>query len=371
LEFRITHRCGQSKARTGEVQTPHGVFETPVFMPVGTQGSVKAVSPDDLEAVGVEVILANTYHLYLRPGHEIIQKSGGLHGFMGWSRPILTDSGGFQVYSLSRLRTLSEAGVTFQSHLDGSRHFLGPEEAIDIQKALGSDIIMALDECAPYPADYDYVKRSVELTNRWARRCLERKGDDDQALFGIVQGGVYADLREISATNLVAMEFDGYALGGLSVGEDRDTRLQVIAHAGGFLPDHKPAYLMGMGAPEDLVSAVALGMDMFDCVMPTRNARNGTLFTRWGKMTIKNARYQDDQRPIEENCGCYTCSRFSRAYLRHLFMAKEILAYRLNTIHNLYYYIHLMKEIRKAVRENRMGDFAQTFLSDYGSGQAA
>jgi len=361
LEFRITHRASGCRARTGGIQTPHGNFETPLFMPVGTQGSVKAVSPEDLMDAGVKVILANTYHLYLRPGHTVIGRLGGLHRFMNWSGPILTDSGGFQVYSLTSLRTLTDLGVTFQSHIDGSRHFIGPEEAIDIQETLGADIIMAFDECAPYPSEYEYVQRSVKLTTAWARRCLERKKRDDQALFGIVQGGMYPDLRETSARELVAMGFDGYALGGLSVGEDRATREHVIREAVDFLPEEKPRYLMGVGTPEDILEAVMLGVDMFDCVMPTRNARNGTLFTTTGRMSIKNARYSEDDRPVDEKCQCYTCANFSRAYLRHLFMAREILSYRLNTIHNLAYYSRLMADIRAAIGEDSLTKFRATF----------
>ncbi|MBU0732607.1 MAG: tRNA guanosine(34) transglycosylase Tgt [Pseudomonadota bacterium] len=361
MEFRITHRSKDCRARTGEIELPSGDFETPVFMPVGTKGSVKAVSPEDLGEAGVRIILANTYHLYLRPGHRIIGRLGGLHRFMNWSGPILTDSGGFQVYSLTPLRTISEKGVTFQSHIDGSRHFIGPEEAIDIQETLGADIIMAFDECAPYPSDYDYVRRSVELTTSWARRSLDRKRRSDQALFGIVQGGMYADLRETSARELVKMAFDGYALGGLSVGEDRATRLRVISETVDFLPQDKPVYLMGVGTPEDLIEAVILGVDMFDCVMPTRNARNGTLFTTTGKMSIRNATYAEDGRPVDENCDCYTCSNYSRAYLRHLFMAREILSYRLNTIHNLSYYSRLMADLRTAVQEDRLFEYCTKF----------
>ncbi len=362
LEFRVFNRSGECRARVAKLKTAHGDFETPVFMPVGTQGSVKAVSPEDVKGAGVEIVLANTYHLYLRPGHRVIKRLGGLHGFMNWSGPILTDSGGFQVYSLSRLRDISRAGVTFQSHIDGSRHFIGPEESIKIQEALGADIIMAFDECTPYPSDYEYVLNSVKLTSTWARRCLETKNEKKQALFGVVQGGMYSDLREMSARELVDMGLDGYALGGLSVGEDQETRERVIKETIGLLPDEKPIYLMGVGTPEDLVECVMLGVDMFDCVMPTRNARNGTLFTRKGRMTIKNARYAEDKRPIDEECGCYTCSRFSRAYLRHLFMAKEILAYRLNTIHNLYYYSHLMAEMRQAIRQDKFSDYRRNFL---------
>ncbi len=359
LEFEVKHKCAANRARAGEITTPHGCFETPVFMPVGTQGSVKAVSAEDLKDVHVKIILANTYHLYLRPGHKTIEKLGGLHQFINWHGPILTDSGGFQVYSLSSLRTISEEGVTFRSHLDGSQHFIGPETAMDIQKALGADIIMAFDECAPYPSDYAYVLNSVKLTSQWAGRCIKRGKGKDQALFGIIQGGMYDDLREMSAKELAAMEFDGYAIGGLSVGEDRETRMRVLAEMRDYLPEDKPVYLMGIGTPEDLVEAVMLGIDMCDCVMPTRNARNGTLFTTKGKLIIKNARFAEDERPIDESCGCYTCVHYSRAYLRHLFMAKEILAYRLNTIHNLYYYTQLMADIREAVREDRMESFKQ------------
>jgi len=368
LEFRITHSSGETRARTGEIKTPHGTFETPVFMPVGTKGAVKAVSPEDLREAGARIILANTYHLYLRPGHLLIGRLGGLHGFMNWQGPILTDSGGFQVYSLAPLRTITEKGVVFRSHIDGSEHFIGPEEAMAIQETLGADIIMAFDECAPHPSDYEYVRRSVQLTTSWARRSLESRKRGDQALFGIVQGGMYTDLREKSALELVEMGFDGYAIGGLSVGEDRATRLRVIRETINFLPKDKPVYLMGVGAPQDLIDAVTLGVDMFDCVMPTRNARNGTLFTSQGRMTIKNARYREDGRPVDEECDCYTCSNYSRAYLRHLFMAREILAYRLNTIHNLSYYSRLMADLRNAVREGRIGAYEAQFYMSYGKG---
>lgn len=330
-------------------------------MPVGTQGSVKSLSPEEVEEAGGKIILANTYHLYLRPGHGIIEKLGGLHSFMNWHGPILTDSGGFQVYSLSKLRTISEEGVIFQSHIDGSRHFLGPAEAMKIQQSLGSDIIMTFDECVPYPADYEYVLNSVGLTSLWAERCLEQKKDKNRHLFGIVQGGMYSDLREMSAKRLVELGFDGYALGGLSVGEDSGTRERVIKETIDFLPEDRPIYLMGVGRPEDILESVILGVDMFDCVMPTRNARNGTLFTGKGRLVIKNSCYMDDNRPIGEDCGCYTCSHYSRAYLRHLFMANELLAYRLNSIHNLYYYIHLMEEIRNAIRDGRLDGFKEKF----------
>jgi len=330
-------------------------------MPVGTQGSVKGVSPHDLVEAGVRVILGNTYHLYLRPGHETIQALGGLHRFMAWEGPILTDSGGFQVYSLSRLRDISEEGVTFQSHLDGSRHFLGPKEAMEIQGALGADIIMAFDECVPFPAEHDYVAAAVERTTRWAEKCLGHKDNEEQALFGIVQGGMYPDLREKSARELVELDFPGYALGGLSVGEDSQTRQRVIRETVEFLPEDKPVYLMGVGTPEDIIDAVMLGVDMFDCVLPTRNARNGTLFTTTGRISIKNARYGDDPRPLDEACGCYTCAHYSRAYLRHLFMARELLAYRLNTIHNLWFYMHLIQGIKTAIKKDQLEEYRRRF----------
>jgi len=369
LEFRVLKGCKSSKARLGEIVTDHGRLETPVFMPVGTAGAIKGVSPEEARDAGVEIILANTYHLYLRPGHELIEKLGGLHSFMNWSGPILTDSGGFQTFSLSKLRTISSDGVTFRSHLDGSTHFLGPEKVMEIQRALGADIIMALDECAPFEAEHDYVLASVKLTERWARQCLEEGKKNGQALFGIVQGGIYPELREMSAKGLVSIGFDGYALGGLSVGEDRVKRERVIRLTRKFLPEEKPVYLMGVGTPEDIIESVKMGVDMFDCVMPTRNARNGMLFTHKGKLIIKNARYADDISPIQEGCSCYTCSNYSRAYLRHLFLSKEILSFRLNTIHNLYYYARLMSRIRQAIREDRLTEFSNDFYSQRNNNQ--
>ncbi len=361
MKFSITHKDKSTRARTGIIETSRGNIETPVFMPVGTQGTVKALSPEDLLDADAEIILSNTYHLYLRPGHETVAKMGGLHSFMNWQRPILTDSGGYQVYSLAKLRKITEEGVTFQSHIDGSKHFIGPEESIAIQKALGSDIVMAFDECAPFPAEYDYVLNSVRLTSKWAQRCIEQDLDKKQSLFGIVQGGMYSDLREMSAKDLVKMDFSGYALGGLSVGEDSGTRKRVISETIPFLPEEKPIYLMGVGKPEDILEAVILGVDMFDCVMPTRNARNGSLFTDRGRLVIKNAAYREDESPIDENCGCYTCSNYSRAYLRHLFIANELLAYRLNSIHNIKYYIQFMKKIKNAVKENKLLEFKKEF----------
>ena len=366
MQFKVTHSCASSSARGGEITTAHGRFETPVFMPVGTQASVKALSPQDLEEAGVGILLANTYHLYLRPGHGLIERLGGLHRFMSWQGAILTDSGGYQVYSLAKLRKISEQGVTFQSHVDGSTHFIGPCEAMEIQKALGSDVIMAFDECAPYPADHDYVRNSVRLTSQWARVCIECPRGDSQALFGIVQGGMFPELREQSAMELVPLGFDGYALGGLSVGEDRATRRRVIQETVPFIPENKPRYLMGVGKPEDILDGVAAGIDMFDCVLPTRNARNGALFTSQGPLSIKNACFAEDHGPVDEHCSCYTCTHFSRAYLRHLFMAKELLAYRLNTIHNLHYYMGFMAEIRQAIQEDRFTDFREDFLERSG-----
>ena len=363
MEFRVVKKCKSSKARLGEILTTHGILKTPVFMPVGTTGAIKGVSPDEAKDAGIDIILANAYHLYLRPGHELIEKLGGLHSFMNWSGPILTDSGGFQLYSLSKLRTISPEGVTFRSHLDGSTHFLGPEKVIEIQRFLGADIIMTLDECAPFGADHDYVLNSVRLTEQWARRCLEERKDNGQALFCVVQGGIYPELREMSARGLVSMGFDGYALGGLSVGENKLTRERVIRMTREFLPEEKPVYLMGVGTPEDIIESVKMGVDMFDCVMPTRNARNGMLFTNKGKLVIKNARYAEDNSPIDEGCACYTCSNYSRAYLRHLFLSREILSFRLNTIHNLYYYAHLMSGIRQAIREDRLAEFSHNFYA--------
>jgi queuine tRNA-ribosyltransferase len=336
-------------------------------MPVGTQGTVKALSPNDLEQVRVSILLANTYHLYLRPGHGLIERLGGLHRFMSWSGSVLTDSGGYQVYSLSKIRKISEQGVTFQSHLDGSTHFIGPREAMEIQRALGADVIMAFDECAPYPASYEYVRNSVRLTSQWAGTCLECHQSGSQALFGIVQGGMFPELREKSAREIVPMGFEGYALGGLSVGEDRKTRQQIVHETVPFLPADKPRYLMGVGKPEDILDGVAEGIDLFDCVLPTRNARNGALFTTHGPLAIKNACYAEDDRPVDEHCSCYTCTHFSRAYLRHLFMTKELLAYRLNTIHNLAYYTGFMTDIRQSIQEERFVEFRRAFLEQSGT----
>ncbi len=361
IDFKILKTDRDSAARLGSLTTPHGTIDTPIFMPVGTQATVKAMTPEELREVGAQIILANTYHLYIRPGHEVVARLGGLHTFMHWDGPILTDSGGFQVFSLGELRKISEEGVRFQSHLDGSYHFISPEEAIAIQEALGADIIMCFDECPPYPAEYEYVRRSMELTSRWARRCKEAKRRDDQALFGIVQGGMHHDLREQSIAELCALEFDGYALGGLSVGEERGLMHGIMAHCGPLLPSGKPRYVMGIGTPEDLIEGINSGIDMFDCVMPTRNARNGMLFTTTGSINIKNATFAEDRSPIDEACSCYVCKNYSRAYLRHLYRSGEILASRLNTWHNLHYYLTLMAEARRAIAEERFGRFRDEF----------
>ena len=366
FHFEIIKKDRSSRARLGRVETDHGSFTTPAFLPVGTQGSVKSLTPEELVEIGVEAILGNTYHLYLRPGHEIIGRLGGLHTFIHWERPILTDSGGFQIYSLGSLRKISEDGVTFQSHLDGSSHFLTPEKVMEIQTALGSDIAMVLDECVPYPSPFEYVKAAMERTSHWAKRSLEVRRENDPALFAIVQGGIHRDLREESAQTLVEMGFQGYAIGGLSVGEPKPAMLDVLAWTTPLLPENAPRYLMGVGTPEDILDAVMLGVDFFDCVLPTRNARNGTLFTSSGKISIKQAQYAEDGRSVDETCACYTCRHYSRAYLRHLYLSKEILSSRLNTIHNLYYYINLLVKIREAIQEDRLLDFYQSHTSQHG-----
>ncbi|MBU2252215.1 MAG: tRNA guanosine(34) transglycosylase Tgt [Proteobacteria bacterium] len=353
--------CG---ARTGKIGTSHGEVSTPAFMPVGTQGTVKALTPEQVRALGAEIILGNTYHLYLRPGHRLIAAQGGLHRFMNWQGPILTDSGGFQIYSLGTLRTITDEGVDFQSHIDGSSHFLSPESAVEIQEALGSDIMMCLDECIPYPATRDEAEAALVRTARWAARCKSSRRNHSQALFGIIQGGVYTDLRRRSAESLLEIDFDGYALGGLSVGEPKELMLENLAETALLLPEDRPRYLMGVGTPEDLVDCVYHGIDMFDCVMPTRSARNGLLFTNGEKVVIKNARNREDGSPVDSACDCYTCLNYSRAYLRHLYVAGEILAMVLNTIHNLRYYLRLMERIREAVREGRYRDFRKRFLKE-------
>jgi len=352
-----------SQARRGRITTARGVIDTPVFMPVGTQGTVKGLLPEALKEIGAQIILANTYHLYLRPGHKLVQQLGGLHKFMNWDRPILTDSGGFQVFSLGELRKISEEGASFQSHLDGSKHLLTPELSIEIQQALGSDIIMVFDECIPHPAERKYVIDSTNLSARWAKRCRKAMPacSCDSALFGIVQGGMHTDLRRQSAEQLLEIGFEGYALGGLSVGEETVLMYEMMEFALPLLPEGKPRYVMGIGTPENLVEGVARGCDMFDCVMPTRNARNGNLFTNFGKISIKQAKYREDKQPIDPDCDCYVCRNYSRAYLRHLFMSGEILSSVLNTHHNLYYYQQLMAGIRSALESGNFTEFRAEF----------
>ena len=360
--YTLIHQDRNSAARVGKVQTAHGTVNTPIFMPVGTRGTVKACTPETLsEQIRAEIILANTYHLYLRPGHEIVQETGGLHSFMGWHRPILTDSGGFQVFSLRPLRTITEEGVAFRSTIDGTEHFISPERSIEIQNALGADVIMAFDECPALPNEYTYLKNSMEMTLRWAARCKEAHRHPDQLLFGIVQGGMERDLRQASVDATVSIGFPGYAIGGLSVGEEKDLMYETLAYVAPLLPEDKPRYLMGVGTPEDLVYGVRCGIDMFDCVMPTRNARNGSLFTTAGIIRIRNSKYKRDFSPLDPECTCYTCRNFTRAYLRHLHIENEILGSQLHTLHNLHFYVSLMRGIRRAICD---GNFAA--LADSG-----
>lgn len=330
-------------------------------MPVGTQATVKGVTPENLNDIGAQIILANTYHLFIRPGHELIKNFGGLHSFMNWHKPILTDSGGFQIYSLKEIARITEEGASFKSHLDGSNLFLSPEIAVAVQEALGSDIMMCLDTCIPYPATRQEAKKATDLTARWAKRCRAAHEKREQLLFGIIQGGMYQDLRTQAVEEIVSIGFDGYALGGLSVGEPREVMYDMTSATAALLPTDSAKYVMGVGTPEDLVECVYRGIDMFDCVMPTRNARNGMLFTSKGRLVIKNSRYYNDQKPADEKCTCYTCQNYSRAYLRHLYMAREILASNLNTIHNLHYFCNLMKDIRNAIREDRFEKFREEF----------
>ncbi len=356
LKFNVLGKADDSKARAGILETGHGIVQTPVFMPVGTQGTVKAVNQQYLsEIISTEIVLSNTYHLYLRPGTEILEQAGGLHRFMNWTKPILTDSGGYQVFSLTDLRKLKLDGVEFRSHIDGSKHFFTPEKVIKIQRSIGSDIMMVLDECTPYPCDYKYAKKSTRLTSDWAvqnRQSFENTVPlygYEQFLFGIIQGSVYKDLREISAADLVQIGFDGYAIGGLAVGEPIEIMYDMVEFTTALMPEDKPRYLMGVGKPENILEAIDRGVDMFDCVMPTRNARNAQLFTSSGVLSMRNAKYKNDFEIIDSKCGCYTCKNYSRAYLRHLFIAGEILALELASIHNLYFYVHLLKEARENI----------------------
>ena len=364
FSFELIAQSTESRARAGVIRTSHGVVETPVFMPVGTRGSVKSVSPEELLAAGARIILGNTYHLYLRPGCDVIRRFAGLHRFMHWDGPILTDSGGFQVFSLAKLAKISEAGVTFQSHLDGSTHLLTPEKSIEIQTCLDSDIVMCLDDCIQYPAARQDSRHALEITTKWAQRCKQAwqaTQNGRNALFGIVQGGMFRELRKQSAEELMKIDFPGYAVGGLSVGEPAELMLEMADYTLPNLPKTKPRYIMGVGTPENLIELVALGADMFDCVLPTRNARNGQMFTQYGTVNISNAQYKDDTEPLEPGCECYTCRHYSRAYLRHLYMARELLAYRLNTIHNIHFFISFMKQIREAIVADEFESFRKAF----------
>jgi len=363
-----------SKARHGRLTTAHGIIDTPAFMPVGTQGSVKAISPRELREMNAQIILGNTYHLFVRPGLDVIKHFDGLHSFMNWDGPILTDSGGYQIFSLAKLRKITEDGVEFQNHIDGARAFISPEVAMEIQRLLGGDIAMALDECVPYPCEYDYAARSAEMTTRWAKRCLEwkrQKGETakrrlaDSMLFGIVQGATFEDLRKESAQAIVDLDFDGYAIGGVSVGEPEKEMMQAVEWAEPFLPENKPRYAMGLGTPPQLLELIARGMDVFDCVLPTRLARNGTAFTATGTVNLKNAEFALDKSPIEENCTCDACREFSRGYIRHLIKAEEILGLRLITLHNLHFYLNLTKRARTEIERGTFDQFRRTFVGEY------
>jgi queuine tRNA-ribosyltransferase len=358
ISYTLIKECPDTGARAGILHTPHGDVPTPVFMPVGTQATVKAMSPEELKAIGARIILSNTYHLYLRPGHQLVREAGGLHRFMNWDGAILTDSGGFQVFSLGAMRRIKEEGVTFRSHIDGSEHTLTPENVMEIQEALGADIIMAFDECAPYPADREYIRNSLARTTRWAERCRKAHNSKDQALFAVVQGGMYPDLRRESAGQLLELDFPGYAVGGLSVGEPAALMYEMLEAAVPLLPRHKPRYLMGVGTADYLVEGVARGIDMFDCVLPTRIARNGTVMTRHGYLTVRNRPYADDFRPLEADCGCYVCRNYTRAYIRHLIKANEILGLRLTTYHNLYLLVNFLARIRESILD---GSFPETY----------
>jgi len=361
FSFKETHVCAQSGARTGELTTPHGVIKTPVFMPVGTQATVKTLTPRDLEEIGAQIILSNTYHLYMRPGEELVKKAGGLHEFMDWHKPILTDSGGFQVFSLARLNNITDDGVEFSSHLDGSRHVFTPEKSIDIQNALGSDIIMAFDECSAPGCDRSYAERALERTQRWLERCYAHHTDAKQMLFPIIQGNMFEDLRIKAARAAREYAVCGIAIGGLSVGEPKHVMYEMLDAIRPEYPRNMPRYLMGVGSPDCLAEGVFRGIDMFDCVLPTRTARNGLAYTHGGKITVRNAAYKEDFTPLDPECGCYTCTHFTRAYIRHLINTGEVLGARLLSLHNLYYLTELMNDIRAAINEDRFGDFIEEF----------
>lgn len=367
VTYELIKTCKQSGARLGRLHTPHGTIDTPVFMPVGTQATVKSMTPEEIKEIGAGIILSNTYHLFMRPGHDLIKEAGGLHKFMNWDGAILTDSGGFQVFSLGDLRKISEEGVEFRSHIDGSKHFISPEKAVEIQTALGSDIMMAFDECAPYPADWNYVKNSLERTTRWLGRCVEaHTNTENQALFGIIQGGMYEDLRRQSIEEITQYDLPGYAIGGLSVGEPKPLMYEVLEYTTPYMPQDKPRYLMGVGSPDCLIEGVIRGVDMFDCVLPTRVARNGTAMTSQGRIAIKNAKHTRDFTPLDPECDCYTCKNYSKAYLRHLFKSNEILSSRLFTYHNIHFLIKLMEQVREAIMEDRLLDFRKEFFEKYG-----
>lgn len=366
FKYEIITKSTQTEARTGRIHTAHGIIDTPVFMPVGTQATVKGITPEELIETGASIILSNTYHLYMRPGQDIVKEAGGIHKFMHWNKPVLTDSGGFQVYSLSDLRHIKEEGVYFKSHIDGSRHFISPELSIQIQNDLGSDIIMAFDECTPYPAEYEYAKHSLERTTRWAKRCKEANRDpENQTLFGIVQGGIYEDLRRLSAQQLMMLDFEGYAIGGLSVGEKPEEMYKVLDALLPVLPQDKPRYLMGVGTPDHIFEAVGRGVDMFDCVLPTRIGRNGTCLTSRGRVIVRDAVYSRDHTPLDPECDCYVCKNYTRAYIRHLFKAGEMLGSRLASYHNIYFLINLMKNIRQAIIEDKLKDYKAEFFNKY------
>lgn len=376
--FSLIHKDTNSKARLGKLKTAHGEINTPVFMPVGTQGTVKTLSNDELNDCGAEIILGNAYHLYLRPGLDIIKKAGGLHGFMGWKKPILTDSGGYQIFSLAVLRKINEEGAEFSSHIDGSKHFITPEKVIEIQQALGSDIMMVFDECVHYPAARDYVEQSLALTTKWAKRSKEyflRSTHDAvrtanrQLLFGIVQGSTYLDLRKKAVEQLLDIGFDGYAIGGVSVGEPNDLIHEISAYTASLLPEDKARYLMGLGTPPDILEAISEGIDMFDCVVPTRNGRNGQAFTMNGELQLRNAEYKEDFTPIDKDCGCMTCRNYTRAYIRHLFNTEELLGLRLVSLHNIHFYVKLIELSRAAIREDDFNNFHKSFIKKYGKGR--
>ncbi|MEI6286406.1 MAG: tRNA guanosine(34) transglycosylase Tgt [Bacillota bacterium] len=365
VTYELVAKCNHTNARAGILHTAHGSFPTPMFMPVGTQATVKTLTPDELRAMNAGVILSNTYHLFLRPGPELIRKAGGLHKFMNWDGGLLTDSGGFQVFSLGAMRKITEEGAHFRSHIDGSKCFLSPEVSMEVQQALGADIAMAFDECIPYPAERDYVQKSTERTTRWADRCLRAHDSAQQALFGIVQGGMFRDLREQSVRDIVALDFSGYAIGGLSVGEPKAMMFEILEHTAPLLPDNKPRYLMGVGTPDVLVEAVYSGIDMFDCVYPTRVARNGTAMTETGRLVVRNAKYAEDFSPLSATCSCYTCRNFTRAYLRHLFKTEELLGLRLLTIHNLHFLIDFSARMRQSIIDGKFVEFREQFLNSY------